>query len=176
MPRIFTETIFEQLFSLVQTVQGLDWAGNVQSLVYSSRNWVKPSETPVGAMPALYQLDPMAENDVRTGLGRTRRKLHALVDIRIQRQQPDQYPDVISTGATTPPGNSGPFSVILNNWADNLYSLFSPADGGPQILANAAYPTGVVSDCYPTRTAIDYGTDASRVAVIYAQIELITGG
>ncbi len=176
MSRIYTETIFEQLFALVQTVQGLDWAGNAVPLQYFSRNWVKPSETPDGSMPALYQLDPMAESDVRTGLGRSRRKLHALVDIRIQRQQPDQYPDTISTNTTTPPGNSGPFSVILNNWADNLYALFSPRDGGPQILASAAYPTGVVSDCYPTRTAIDYGTDASRVAIVYAQIELITGG
>jgi hypothetical protein len=179
MPRTTTEQIFAALFALAQTVTGTDWAGNPIALQYFSRNWVKAAETPDGVMPALYQLDPLAESDARTGLGRSRRKLHAELDIRIQRQQPDQYPDVVD-----PVGNKGPFSTLLNNWSDNLYSLISPADGNPQTLtalqngqpfAGALKP-GAISDCYPTKTAIDFGTDSSRVAIVYMQIEIVTGG
>lgn len=177
MPRITTEQIFAALFALAQNVKGTSWDGTPIPLQYSTRNWVKVAETPEGLMPALYQLDPLSEQDARTGLGRSRRKLHAQLDIRTQRQQPDQYPDVVS-------GNNGPFSIILNNWVDNLYAMFSPADGSCATLTAlpnggpfaGALPQGAISDCYPTKTAIDFGNDASRVAVVYMQIEIITGG
>jgi hypothetical protein len=180
MPRTTTEQIFVALFGLVQTVQGADWAGNPIPLQYFSRNWAKVGGTAEGTMPALYQWDPRQEQDVRTGLGRSRRKLHALVDIRIQVQQADQYPDVV----TTSPTPSGPLSTILNNWADNLYNMFSPSDGGPQQLQwlpngtvyPGALPYGAIADCYPTEMRVDRGGDASRVAVIQAMIEIITGG
>jgi hypothetical protein len=181
MPRTTTESIFKALFAMVSTVAGTDWAGASIPLQYFSRNWAKVGETADGTMPALYQWDPRQEQDVRTGLGRSRRKLHALVDIRIQRNQPDQYPDTVQVinGVTV-----GPFSTILNNWADNLYSMFSPADGGPQTLTalqngtvfTGALPYGAIADCYPTDIRVDRGDDASRVAVIQAVIEIITGG
>ena len=174
MPQPTTEQIFSTLFALAQTLKGTDFAGNPIPLQYSSRNWVKVSETPDGIMPSLYQLDPMPERDARTGLGRSRRILHAQLDIRIQRQQPDQYPDALDV-----PNNRGPFSILLNNWVNNLYSLFSPADGGPQ--KHSAVVPGQpeerqVSDCYPVSCRVDFGTDSSRVAIIYTIIELVLGG
>lgn len=171
MPRITTEQIFQALFTLVSTVQGTDWAGNAIPLQYFTRNWAKVADTSDGNMPALYQLDPRDERDVRTGLGRSRRLLHAQVEIRIQRQQADSYQDTVDTV-----NNKGPFSTIVNGWVDNLYTLFSPADYGPQILQSAANPTGLVTDCYPVLTKVDYGNDASRVAIIYAVIEIVKGG
>lgn len=166
---------------MVSTVQGADWTNTPIPLAYFSRNWAKVGETADGNMPALFQWDPRMEQDARTGLGRSRRKLHALVDIRIQRNQSDQYPDTIQVinGITV-----GPFSTLLNNWADNLYSLFSPADGQPQTLTSlqngvpfaGALPYGAISDCYPTDIRVDRGDDASRVAVIQALIEIVTGG
>lgn len=183
MPRTTTEQIFAALFGLVKTVQGADWAGNPIPLQYSSRNWIKVGTGPYGLMPALYQWDPRQEQDVRTGLGRSRRKLHALVDIRMQRQQPDQYFDVLTPAPPATP-TGGPFSTILNNWADNLYAMFSPYDGGPQQLTSlpngtvyaGALPYGAIADCYPTEMRVDRGDDASHVAVIQAMIEIITGG
>jgi hypothetical protein len=156
MPRVTTEQIFQALFNIAKTLQGADWSGSPIALQSSSRNWVKTGETADGSMPALYQLDPREESDVRTGLGRSRRILHAQLDIRIQREQPDQYSD------------AQPFSTILNNWVDNLYLLFSPSDN--------ATLGGLVADCYPKSNRIDYGTDASRVAIIYTIMEIVTGG
>jgi hypothetical protein len=171
MPRVTTEQIFSQLFTVAKTVQGTDFAGNAIPLQFASRNWVKVAETADGVMPALYQLDPMPEFDTRTGLGRSRRKLHAQIDIRFQRQQPDQYPDVLNVA-----NNAGPFSILVNNWIDNLYALFSPNDGGNAVLSTPTNPVGLVSDCYPISCKVDPGNDSSRVAVIYVIMELITGG
>lgn len=165
MPRVTTEQIFAAHFALVRTLQGTSWDGSAIPLVYSSRNWVKWSQTPEGGMPAHYQLDPREERDVRTGLGRSRRLLHAQTDIRISRLPQDQYPDVLDI-----PGNKGPFSTLVNNWVDNLYNLFSPADYGSQTL------NGLVADCYPVTMRVDAGDDASRVAVIYCVTEIVTGG
>lgn len=181
MPRIYTEQIFLALFSLAQTLVGRDWAGNPIPLQYSSRNIVPLSETPAGLTAALYQWDPRPERDVRTGLGRSRRMLHAQIDVRIQRNQTNNYPDTVQTVS----GNViGPFSTLLNNWTDNLYNLFSPADGNPQTLtaqqnggtlANAL-PYGAITDCYPVEMKVDRGDGPGRVAVIYSLIEIITGG
>jgi hypothetical protein len=162
MPRVTTEQIFAALFAVVSTAAGKDWSGTSIPLQTSTRNWSKVGDTADGIMPALYQLDPREERDVRTGLGRSRRMLHAQIDIRIQRQQPDQYSD------------SQPFSTLINNWVDNFYALFSPQDpgfgGGSQNLG------GLVADCYPISLKVDYGNDASRIAVMYFIIEIITGG
>lgn len=178
MPRTTSEAIFVALFNLAKTVQGTDWAGNPIPIQYSSRNFVKLADTSDGLMPALYQLDPMKEMDTRTGLGRSRRKLHAQIVIRIQRQQGDQYADVVDTI-----NNKGPLSTLLNNWTDNFYALFSPADGGPQTLTSTqngpltgALPLGAISDCYPMECIPDYGSDAGRVASLYTMIEIVTGG
>jgi hypothetical protein len=67
----------------------------------------------------------------------------------------------------------------MNNWIDNLYGLFSPADGGPQTLAivTPGQPVvNLVADCYPISCKPDYGNDQSRVAIVYTIIELILGG
>lgn len=156
LPLPLAERVFAALFNVVKTVQGVDWSGNVMPLQFSSRDWVKVGETPDGVMPALYQLDPLFEKDIRTGRGRSRRVLHALVDIRLERQQPDEMPA------------NQPFATIFNTWQQNFYNLLSPSDN----------PTlgGLVEDCYPIDWKYDYGLDTSRVAVIQAIIELITGG
>lgn len=171
MPGVTTEQIFQQLFAVAQTVAGADWAGNPIPLAYASRNWQKVADSADVEMPCLYQLDPMIERDTRTGLGRSRRVLHAQLDIRFQRQQSDQYQDAVDTVA-----NKGPFATLMNNWIHNLYSLFSPADGGPQRLATPANPQGLVADCYPISCRPDHGNDSSRVAVVYTVIEIILGG
>lgn len=165
MPAVTTEQIFAALFALAQTTTGTDWSGAPIAIQYSSRNWLKVADVVEGTMPALYQLDPMPEHDVRTGLGRSRRVLHAQVDIRIQRQQSDQYPDVVDKI-----NNKGPFSTLLNNWINNFYALFSPADGGAQTLS------GLVIDCYPIKCSADWGNDQSRIAVLYFVMEIIQGG
>lgn len=185
-PQSVTEQIFQALFGLVQTVVGTDWGGNSVALQYFSRNWAPVGETADGTMPALYQWDPRAERDVRTGLGRSRRLLHAQVDIRIQVNQIDQYPDNLQVVNSA---TIGPLSTVLNNWVDALYGLFSPADGGPQTLTslisgapimnngvNVSLSPGVVSDCYPISMDVQRGALNSRVAVIYAMIEIVRGG
>jgi hypothetical protein len=170
MSHITTEQIFSQLFAIAQTVKGTDWAGDSIPLQYWSRNWVSAAETPDGTMPALYQLDPMPERDIRIELGLSRRVLHAQIDIRMQRQQSGEYPDVIDTVS-----NTGPFSTILNAWIDNLYALFSSVDGGNPTLVTPSFPNGVVIDCYPISCKVDFGNDSSRVAIIYTIFELIAG-
>jgi hypothetical protein len=176
MTQVTTEQIFAQLFVVAQTLKGKDWAGNPIPFQYATRNWSKVPDNPDALMPSLYQLDPREENDVRTGLGRSRRKLHAQLEIRFQRQQPEQYPDTVQVvGGQT----IGPFSTLMNNWIDNLYGLFSPADGGPQTLAivTPGMPVvNLVADCYPISCKPDYGNDQSRVAIVYTIIELILGG
>lgn len=156
MPGISDETIFAALFALAKQAQGTDWNGAPLALQYSTRNWVPVQSMGNPALPALYQLDPLPEQQVRTGSGRSRRIMHALVDIRLSRQPQQTYDD------------TKVFSTIINNWKQSLAELISPSD----------YPTlgGLVVDVWVPRWNFDYGIGDRNLAVIEAMVELVTGG
>ncbi len=151
------DMIFAQLFDQVSAVEGTDWGGNPIPLLNATRNWVLVKDSADVQMPFLCQLDPLPERDTRTGIGRSKRLLRALLDIRMVRQ-PDQnaYPDNM------------PFATILNNWKTNLYNLISPSDN-----SNLG---GLVIDCYPIDARFDYGIDSDGVAVVQVVVEILTGG
>lgn len=150
-----TEQIFAAHFALAKTVQGTDWSGTPIPLQYASRNWMPVAQDTDAIYPALYQLDPRPERDIRTGLGRSRRLLRVQLDIRIQRGPQQTYSD------------TQPFATLLNNWLDNLYRIFSPSD--------ATTLGGLVADVYPVATYPDYGV-GQQVAVLYVVNEIMFGG
>lgn len=157
------DAIFQALFDQVKVVAGEDWTGTSIPLKNASRHWLPVKDVDESQMPILQQLDPLPERDIRTGLGRSRRILHAMIDICMQRQDQQSYPD------------TQPFATILNNWKTNLYSLISPADTGMG-PPNCNLGLSNVIDCYPIDAKFDYGLDSRAVAVVQVIVEIIVGG
>lgn len=153
------DDVFQALFDQVSSVETTDWNANPILLENATRLWEPIKDTDDSAMPLLSQLDPLQERDVRTGVGRSRRLLHALLDIRMQRQ-PDQM---------SYPANQ-PFNTLLNNWKTSLYNLISPTDNPFLGLP------GFVTDCYPTDAKFDYGLDSKGIAVVQIIVEIVIGG
>src|SRR5580698_3449640 len=153
---ISTEQIFADLFALASQVQGTDWDNNPIPLQRATRSWISPALTNTGQMPWLQQLE-LPEDRNRTGLGLSRRKLHALIDIILQRQP--VYPD------------NQPFSTILNNFINNMDALFF-MQNPPAFIAENFHNN--IIDVYFTKITIDEGVLVSPACLRF-WVEIITG-
>jgi len=164
------ESIFQALFTLLagsptdtppfsKGVAGTDWSGNPIPLTYATRNWQPPANAVQGQMPGLYQLDPFKpERDVRTGRGRRRRTLRALIDLYFN----------LNTGTS----DAQPWNTIFNNWQQALYNRMSPLDDPGFTIG---LPT-TVEDFGPIMFDYFYGLRNGTVGLVQCIVEIEVGG
>jgi hypothetical protein len=153
---ISTEQIFADLFALASQVQGADWSATPIPLEVSTRSWISPSSVNSGQMPWLQQLE-LPEDRNRTGLGLSRRKLHALIDIVLQRQP--VYP------------LTQPFSTILNSFINSMDALFF-MQNPPAFIAQNFHNN--IEDFYITKITIDEGQLVTPACLRF-WVEIVTG-
>jgi len=153
---ISTEQIFGDLFALASQVQGADWSATPIPLEVSTRSWISPSSVNSGQMPWLQQLE-LPEDRNRTGLGLSRRKLHALIDIVLQRQP--VYP------------LTQPFSTILNSFINSMDALFF-MQNPPAFIAQNFHNN--IEDFYITKITIDEGQLVTPACLRF-WVEIVTG-
>jgi hypothetical protein len=149
------EMIYSDLFALVSQVQGSDWTGTPILLERSTRNYAPIETIPLGQTPWLQQLE-LPEERVRRGRGLSVRKLHALIDIVLQRQP--NYPD------------TQPFSLILNNFQKSMDVLFEMGD--PQTFCAQNFHNNI-TDVYFTKISRNEGI-LVKPAFIRFWVEILT--